>query len=116
LELAAGDDAGRCCGGAYKAVAVVGRRVRETRAREGGWAKNASSSCWSSVWGAVLETATGDDRGRWWGGRYEAATVVGWWVHKTRGEVGVGAKNPKRAAIARFWAGFGLQADVWGPV
>ena len=29
LELAAGDGAGRCCSGVYKAVAVVGRRVRE---------------------------------------------------------------------------------------
>ena len=29
LELAAGDGVGRCCSGEYKAVAVVGRRVRE---------------------------------------------------------------------------------------
>jgi hypothetical protein len=31
-------------------------------------------------------------------------------------EAGVGAKNPKRAAMAQFWAGFGLQANMWGPV
>jgi hypothetical protein len=52
--------------------------------------------------------------------------VVGWPVRgsdsggaagsRNAREAGVGAKNPKRAAVARFWAGFGLQADVWGPV
>ena len=64
LELAAGDGAGRCCSGVYKAVVVVGQRVRETRVREAVGAKKPKPSCGSSVWGALLKTSAGDNGGK----------------------------------------------------
>ena len=59
LELAAGDGAGRCCSGVYKAVVVVGQRVRETRVREAVGAKKTETKLLELGFGRAVENSGG---------------------------------------------------------
>ena len=62
LELAAGDGAGRCCSGLYKAVVVVGQHIHETRVREAIGAKKTETELLELGLGRAVENVGG---GRW---------------------------------------------------
>ena len=120
-----GLDFGRAVGngGGERWGEVVGRRIRggdgvgapgsrNVRLGKGVGAKNPKPRRWGSISGAPLETALESDGGRWWGGVYAVATASGRLVRETRGWRGFGPKTPKRAAVARFGAASGLQAEM----
>src|ERR1700683_1211925 len=90
-------------GGGDKTVAVVGLCFLKTQAREAVGAKKPKPSCWSSVWGALLKTAAGDDGRRWWGSEYKATAVVGQHIHETRAREAVGAKKLKPSCWSSVW-------------
>jgi hypothetical protein len=64
--------------------------------------------CWEWLWRAI-EGGGGVVRTRW-----------GWWrgcaLDNARWGAGLGLNVPNQAVMARVWAGFGLQVDMWGPM
>ena len=114
--MAVESEGGRWWRGVDEVGVVVGQRIRQREAGEGVGAKNPKPSRWGSISGTPFETVMASDGGRWWRGVYEAAMASGRLVRKMRGWRGFGPETPKRAAVARFGAGSGLQAEMGGGV
>jgi hypothetical protein len=57
-------------------VVVLCAAIRKRERRRGGWAKNRKSNGGGSISGGPLEMSVWSDRGRWWGGAYEATAIV----------------------------------------
>ena len=85
-------------------VVVVGRSP--TRGGRGGWGQNPETE----LLGLGFGHAVGNGEGERWG------EMVGRLVRETRGWQGFGPETPKRAAVALFGAGSGLQAEMGGDV
>jgi len=87
-----------------------GGAFAKREAGEGGWGQKPQTE----TLGLDFGHAVGNGAGERWGEVvvYAVATASGRLVRETRGWRGFGPKTPKRAAVARFGAASGLQAEM----